>query len=115
MNMANKVEIVRGTTNIFNITVNDAAGRLYSLAAGEKVIFGIKQREGDTDLIFAKVAVPGSAGAYSVTINPADTADLDCGRYYYDVALQSGNAFYNIIESNPFIILPNITSWGCAE
>lgn len=115
MNMANKVEIVRGTTNTLSITVNDAAGRLYSLVAGEKVVFGIKQREDDTDLIFAKVAVPGTAGAYSVTINPTDTADLECGRYYYDVALQSGNAFHNIIESNHFIIKPNITSWGCAE
>ena len=113
--MANKVEIVRGTTNTLAITVYDAAGRVYLAAAGEKIIFGIKRKEDDEDLIFTKVGVTGDAGAYDVTIDPADTADLECGRYYYDVALQAGNAFYNVIEANHFIIQPNITKWGCAE
>lgn len=114
-NMSNKVEIVRGTTNTFQIAVYDADGRAYTLGVGEKIVFGIKEKATDTDLIFVKTASLLSAGNYLVTMDPADTEDLDCGKYVYDVALQSGEDFYNIIEANPFVIEPNVTSWGCAD
>lgn len=113
--MANKIEIVRGTTNTFQIEVRDAKGVLYTIVAGEKIIFGVKANPNDDECIFSKVASYQTVGSYLATIAPADTANLKSGKYFYDVSLQSGNNFYNIIEPTPFIIQPNVTKWGCAD
>lgn len=113
--MSNKIEIVRGTTNTFQIEVRDANGVLYTVVAGEKIIFGIKEKPTDAELILAKSCSFQSVGSYLATLSPEDTANLEPGRYFYDVALQSGKNFYNIIEPMPFIIQPNVTKWGCAD
>jgi hypothetical protein len=110
--MAQKIEIVRGTTNTFNIAVRDADGREYALADGEKIVFGIKRNLDDPEAIVVKTATAGTDGVYAVTIVPSDTADLDPGRYHYDVGLQSGENYFNVIEHNPFIIQANVTRRG---
>lgn len=38
-----------------------------------------------------------------------------CEKYVYDVALQSGANFFNLIKASPFIISPNVTKRGCAD
>lgn len=111
----NKIEIVRGTTLPINITVMDESNKLRSLADGEKIIFGIKRKESDKDPIFSKVATKDIDGTFNVTITPDDTANLDYGKYFYDVSLQSGENFFNIIEASPFIIRINVTYRGCAD
>ncbi len=111
--MAQKIEIIRGTSNTFSIDVVDADGRPYVLGDGESIIFGIKKKAEDPSPIFVKTASAGTIGGnYVVAISPADTADLDCGRYAYDVGLKKGTDFFNVIEPNPFIIEPNVTSRG---
>jgi len=112
MNMAQKIEIVRGTTNTFDITVRDTDGNEYTLADGEKVVFGIKRKLDDSKAIFAKTTTSGKDGVYTVTIEPADTEDLDPGRYFYDVGLLSGTQYYNVVKHKPFIIRANVTSRG---
>lgn len=112
--MAQKIEIVRGTTNTFKIAVTDADGREYAPASGETVVFGIKKNPEDMDPLFQITAKIVGTGIFKVDLTPAHTEDLDCGRYWYDVGLQSGEDFYNIIEPNPFIIQPNITARGAS-
>lgn len=108
--MAHKIEIVRGTTNRIPIPFRDANGRERTLADGEKLIFGIKQKLDDPEAIFVKNAVAGNDGNYYATIVPGDTEDLDPGKYFYDAGLVSGSDFYNIMKPNPFIIRANVTS-----
>lgn len=110
--MAQKIEIVRGTTNTFQIAVTDAEGREYALVSGEKVVFGIKKNPEDDEAIFVKTITKGIDGIYVATIEASDTEDLDPGKYFYDVGLRSGDKYYNIIEPSTFMILPNITRWG---
>ena len=113
--MINKIEIVRGTTNTFEINVSDANGAPYNLGSGEKVVFGVKRNLDDTGVIFVKTASITGEGIFTVRLDPEDTAGLDYGRYYYDVAIDNGTDFFNIIEFSPFIIANNITYKGCAD
>lgn len=114
--MVNKVKIVRGTTNVLNITINDETGAVYTLADGEKIVFGVKCDHDDAEFTLLKTAsFVADEGVYAVTLTPEDTADLTCGDYVYDVALQSGGNFFNVIEPSPFIIEPNVTTRGCAD
>lgn len=115
MNMAQKIEIIRGTSNTFSIEVSDVYGRPYVLEDGESIIFGIKKKPEDDRVIFVKTATASEVeGNYIVSIEPADTAELDCGRYAYDVGLKTATGFFNVIEPNPFMIQPNVTSRGDA-
>ena len=109
-----KVSIVRGTTDVLDIVVNDENGSVYEIADGEKIILGVKCDTDDADFILLKTAqfLPDK-GAYEVRFEPEDTADLGCREYVYDVALQSGNNFFNIVEASPFIVKPNVTRKGC--
>lgn len=111
--MINKIKIVRGTTNIFNITINDESGAVYELTDGDKIVFGVKRDPDDTEFVLLKTAsFVESEGVYSVTLAPEDTIDLKCVDYFYDVSLQSGDNFFNVIEPSPFTITPNITAPG---
>ena len=111
--MINKIKIVRGTTNTFIITVNDESGAAYQLVGDEKIVFGVKRDPNDAEFALLKTATfAESDGVYSVTLVPEDTKDLNCINYSYDVSLQSGANFFNIIEPSPFIITPNITAPG---
>lgn len=114
--MINKISVVRGTTNIFNITVNDETGAVYELAAGEKIVFGVKRDTADAEFSVLKTAeFIEDEGVYAITLAPADTENLTCEDYVYDVALEAGGNFFNIIEPSPFIIKPNVTTRGCAK
>lgn len=107
------VEIVRGTTNTFEITVTNAFGELYELGTNEKLLFGVKRNHDDTEYIFVKTVKIGNNGVYTVVVHPEDTEKCDCCKYFFDVSIQSGNNFYNIIEASSFHIKKNITKWGC--
>lgn len=111
--MAQKIEVVRGTTNIFNITVTNAEDGIYELLSGEKLLFGVKKNpEKEVDPIISKTVTAITDGVYVVTIDPEDTASLAFGKYFYDVGLESGSKFYNIIEASPFFVQPNVTKRG---
>ena len=111
--MRTDVEIVRGTTNTFEITVTNAFGELYNLGTNEKLLFGVKKEHTDKEYIFVKTVKVGENGVYTVTLHPEDTELCSCCRYYYDVAIQSGDNFFNVIEASIFHIKENITCWGC--
>lgn len=113
--MQTDVEIVRGTTNTFEITLTNANGEPYILGSGEKLLFGVKKNHSDKEYIFVKTVrnCDDDNGKYTVTIHPEDTELCECCKYYYDVAVQSGDNFFNVIEASFFHIRKNITCRGC--
>lgn len=113
--MLNRLEIVRGTTNIFQIEVVDANGTAYTLAANERIIFGVKKNAEDDELVFQQTADIVGVGLFKVKIDPEKTECLKCGKYSYDVGLESGEEYFNIIEPSTLVILPNVTFRGCAN
>jgi len=108
-----KIEIIRGTTNVLQITLTDGDGKLRALSSGEKIIFGLKYKVTDHETIFNRAATTVDLGLYNVELAKEDTAELDPGKYYYDVGLQSGDDYFNIVEPSPFIIQSEVTKWGC--
>lgn len=114
--MERKIEIVRGTTHNIQVAVRDATGRPYNLGAGEKVVFGIKKNtESNEAPLIVKTAEPISEGVFSVKLCPEDTKDMPCGNYFYDVGLDTGTDFFNVIKPGKFKIIGNVTHKGCAE
>lgn len=113
--MEQMIEIVRGTTNTFEITVTDGNGSAYATGSGERIVFGIKRSPADASLLLVKVAQSAGDGRYRVTLKPEDTQGMPFGRYYYDAGLDDGVNFYNIIPASQFFIRKNITSRGCAN
>lgn len=112
--MGKNVEIIRGTSNQFDITISDVKQNLYILSSDEKILFGVKRKPTDAEYVFLKtvLASDGTDGVYPVMIDPADTEGLAFGKYWYDAGLESGEDYHNIIEPSVFEIKPNITKRG---
>lgn len=110
--MGKNLEIIRGTSNRFDITISDIKDNMYVLSAGEKILFGVKRKPTDTECVFLKTVTTGTDGVYPVEIDPVDTENLAPGKYFYDVGLQAGDEFWNVIEPSVFEIKPNITQRG---
>lgn len=111
--MGQPIEIVRGTTNVIEITVLDGEGNLRNLSSGEAILFGVKERLSDDVYVFVRAATQKTLGTYTVELFKEDTQGREFGRYYYDVGLQSGDDFFNIVEASSFVIAANVTKWGC--
>lgn len=106
------IRIVRGTTNGFTVTVKDDAGDPYAISEGEVVRFGVKRTPSDTQYLIVKENTTTSAtGEYGFSISPSDTENLAFGSYWYDVGLQSGSDYFNIVVASPFEISYNVTEW----
>lgn len=112
--MVQKIEIVRCTSNVLQINVTDANGAAYTLGDGEAVVFGVKKEATDTDLLIVKTAESVGDGVFLVTLCPDDTEDLAAGRYWYDVGVEKGDNYFNVIELSPFVLVQNVTCRGCA-
>lgn len=111
-----KLEIVRGTTTPLILEVYDPQGLAYIPAEGERLVFGIKKDpERETAPLFTKVAEFLGGGQFLLKLRPEDTADLSCGKYYYDASLDTGDDFFNVIKPSPFYLVANVTHRGCAE
>lgn len=118
--MKQDIEIVRGTSNTFDIEVTDANGDPYTLADGEQIIFGVKKKPEHGECLIKKVSTACTDGVCTIEIDPEDTLELPFGKYFYDVGLRSGSDFFQIIGCEKFKlpefhILPNITKWGDGE
>lgn len=110
--MKQPLAIVRGTTKTMTISLTDESGAVYELGTNEKLRFGVKAHPGDPAYLFSKEMSSESLddGLYSFMIEPSDTENLDFGCYYYDIGLQSGDAYFNVIECSEFRVDYNITS-----
>ena len=112
--MKQPLSIVRGTTLDLQVSIKNSDGSAYSLDEGEILRFGVAKHAGDKAYLFTKEMTANDAdgGSYAFTINPADTANLEYGCYAYDIGLQSGDDYYNVIECSDFRVANNVTRWA---
>lgn len=121
--MKQNVEIIRGNSDAFSVSIVDALNNPYTLESGEVLVFGVKKRANHDDCIIKKTATESSNGEYFFKFVPADTEELSCGKYFYDIGLYhedasgviGSDAFYTVVEMSEFIVKPNITKWSDAE
>ncbi len=110
--MVQPIRIIRGTTEIITINIIDENGNVYRLQESDTLRFGVKKHPGDSKYIIIKEQSGSSdvQNEYIFLINPEDTEAISYGTYYYDVGVQIGNSYYNIIECSPFELAYNITN-----
>ena len=110
--MKQPLAIIRGTTKTMTVSVTDEGGTVYELDEGEVLRFGVKKHPGDQAYLFSKEMSYDSLnnGVYSFMIEPSDTESLEFGCYFYDIGLQSGNSYFNVVECSEFRVCYNITS-----
>lgn len=102
---------MRGTTNDISVSLYDADGEPYVLEEGEVLRFGVKSSLKDkTYVIIKDITVGNEQGVYTFSLAPDETQGCDFGIHYYDVGLQSGTDYYNVIECSAFEILYNVTN-----
>lgn len=108
------ISIIRGTSNVFTLSVANADGSPFILEEGQSLIFAVKKRlMTDNRVLIKKIKHRVDEGTYYLELMPEDTKDLELGKYYYDVGLQYGEKiFFNIIEASIFEIRPNISQLG---
>lgn len=107
------LNIIRGTTNIFSLTIEDENGELYTLNDDEKIIFGVKSNaeNSDYDIVKALTYADVVDGAYAIRLSPEDTQELPFGQYFYDVGLQTADGdYYMIIPCKRFCICKAVTA-----
>lgn len=110
--MKQDISIVRGTTNSFGITVTDADGHQIPVTNGQRLIFAVKKNPKDDEPLIVKTITEPVNGEYWLDLAPSDTAGFEAGKYFYDVGMQQGAEFYNVIETSNFEIRPNISEMG---
>lgn len=100
--MAN-LKINRGTTYV--ITFNYQKDGVAETLVGATVRFTVKTAEYSTDAtdsdatIVKNITTGDSAGVATITIDPADTATLTPGKYYYDIKVEeAGGDIYKTDE-----------------
>lgn len=90
-----KLNINRGTT--FSITFNYQENGTAATLVGATVRFTMKDEEydadtSDTTAAVAKNVTDGtSGGVATITIDPADTATLTPGKYFYDIKVEKAD------------------------
>ena len=106
------IHIIRGDTTHLNINVLDANGNPWTLASGDRLVFGVKDNTNSTVYRVKKYIDEGTA-PFEVVLRPTDTQSLRRGTYYYDVGIQTGEDYYHILPISPFTVNDSVTEWGC--
>jgi hypothetical protein len=108
--MGQKLEVYRGASDAKRVAiVTKGNNNLYQMKAGEKIVFGVKQKPEDEELLIRKIITSIVDGVATINFTPKDTIGLKYGRYVYDMGLASGEDYYPIIKSSAFVIMPNVT------
>ena len=110
-------EIVRGTTNIFRVSIKKQDKTAYTLQAGDILRFGLKENY-HRNKYLVKLEVGSEAedhGEYLITLHPGDTQNLECKKYVYDIGLQIGSDYYMIVPYTELKLIPNITKFELSE
>lgn len=80
INANSSIELTRGDSAAFNISIKDADGDEYTLQDGDELLFTIKKNVNTNEIILQK------SGTH-IEIQPEDTEGLSYGDYVYDVQL----------------------------
>lgn len=96
----NRITLTRGDSATLKLKLYDAQNKPVLLTDADRAVLTIKQ-----DIDSPDVVLQLEAKEKQFDFAPADTADLDCGRYCYDVQVTlSDKDVYTVIPSSDFIL-----------
>lgn len=100
-----EIILTRGDSADIILNITDANGDAYTPAETDVIKFTMKKNCETTDIILQKTLVN-----QIISIEPADTADLNYGAYYFDVQLETaGGDVYTVVSPHKFIIDKEVT------
>ena len=101
----NEIYLTRGDTASFTLDIVDDTRAKYAITDDDQILFTVKRSTSDTAVILQKAVVDKT-----ITIKPAETADLPYGTYYYDVQLSRPDGFVaTVITPTHFTICEEVT------
>lgn len=114
----NAVQIVRGSSKTFELTVLDVDGAAVNLT-GARVLMSVKRAVTDARPVIQKDSAVGIAqvaitvplaGRAEIYLEPSDTQTLDDREYVFDVwvVLASGKR-YPVIAPSVLVVAPSVT------
>ena len=109
-----RISMIRGTSQNIDIVLTDTEGNPYLLTGNELLRFGVKKHPNNNAHLLIKEITKNDSveeGTYTLNLVPSDTENMDLGILFYDVGLQSGEDYYNVIECSEFQLRPNITAY----
>lgn len=100
------IKITRGDTGVIAINLKNKDGTEYVMQTGDVLVITVKRSTYVSDVLFQK-AFDGSMQA---KIEPADTADLSYGTYWYDVQLTTaGGDVFTVVVPHKLEVMPEVT------
>ena len=106
------LEMIRGTSHKQSIKILKD-GVPYIPNAGEVFRFGVKESCNSSRYLIKKEikAEDMNDGQLTIEIMPEETARLPIKTYKWDLGLQNGRDYQNIIPYSDLILQPNVTTW----
>ena len=99
----NDIHLTQADSAFLNVEITNDDGTPYNIKEGDTLTMTVKATNGTK--IFSK-----TVQAYeSISIQPQDTINVGCGRYKYDIQLNTENQVYTIIPVSSFFIEEGIT------
>lgn len=77
------IELTRGDTGLFTITLTDQTGNTYTPQTGDTIRFAMSQSYGKEVLINKPIPI----NTLTLELEPSDTKSLNFGKYVYDIEL----------------------------
>lgn len=108
-----KLEITRGTTMSFLLTIQNDDGTDYTLSDDEKIIFGVKLDPEKDDYLIKKIITTENVqgNGYIVSLKPEDTQQMEFKDYRYDIGLQTPDGdYYMLVSCSQFVVNKAVTA-----
>lgn len=101
-----EVKLTRGDTAKLTVNITDDEKQPYSVQNDDVLTLTVKKDVKDTEGLIEKKIT----GSDTFHIEPKDTAELDFGKYKYDVQLNTADGeVYTVIPPTVFEILAEVT------
>ena len=102
----NTIKMTRGDTLIAEVTIKESDGTTYEPAAGDSVRFAAKRQYCDSTPAILKDV---NMSTMLLELDPEDTAELEFGRYVWDMELTyASGAVDTFITEGKLELLPEV-------
>lgn len=102
----NRITLTKGDSAKLKLKLYDAQNKLLTLKEGDTAVLTIKQNI-DSDDVVLQLTIDDSQ---QFTFAPADTTELECGQYCYDIQVTlNDSSVYTVIPPSRFIIAKGVS------
>lgn len=98
--------MIKGDTAYLKVEIHQENGNIYELQEGDTLTFSMKKNLRDETYTLQKIT--DKDGAF--VLQAEDTQNLTCGKYYYDVQLNTANnEVFTVVETSEFYLKEGVT------